>query len=638
MVIAMAVFVFCSVIFLGAVNPSLAFVGISVLGCAGLIWLGGQFLQEEVTLAWSRIDLAVGIFVAYAAVRYTLTPVEYEARLEMIQVICCGAAYFLSSKGIRERDARRLFVWLVAVFALFQSGLGIWQALTKSDFIFNWERPELYNGRGSGTFVCPNHLAGFLEMSLGLIVARAAIVRKEGGSVERSILVKLVLVYVAIMVAMGLITSMSRAGWVAAAIGLVAVLFMGGWQGRQNWLRIVVVMVVLACTAAAFWSFEPVRNYLLRTVAAEGGDQAVALSDPTLGGRTMMWSGTIDMIRQNPLLGTGMGTWQWHYQKVKDYRILSVPDYTHNDYLNLASDYGMLGVFLMSLVFVAFFRHAFKILAGAKSSEDKAFVVGGVSAVVAILIHSWFDFNLHIFGNAVFLATIMGITVGIPLPGSHSRSAAGWQRVAAGVGVLCLFGSIAYLFVPTLRAFHLARKGDEASYDLKYDEAVQHYSDAIRMDPRSPKPLIRQGDIFRDQLAWRVGPGKLRERRDLAAKAVEAYDRALQLNPYLSDVWVSRGRVLELVGTNAEALASYLKAIDVAPVNAYAHFILGQFYREQGESQKAVEAFEKADRYFLFNDPMFQMSQWYEREKLNAAPKIEQTPKENVISNPPTVK
>ena len=173
MVITMAVFVFCSVIFLGAVNPSLAFVGISVLGCAGLIWLGGQFLQEEVTLAWSRMDLAVGIFVAYAAVRYTLTPVEYEARLEMIQVICCGAAYFLSSKGIRERDARRLFVWLVAVFALFQSGLGIWQALTKSDFIFNWERPELYNGRGSGTFVCPNHLAGFLEMSLGLIVARA---------------------------------------------------------------------------------------------------------------------------------------------------------------------------------------------------------------------------------------------------------------------------------------------------------------------------------------------------------------------------------------------------------------------------------------------------------------------------------
>lgn len=337
----------------------------------------------------------------------------------------------------------------------------------------------------------------------------------------------------------------------------------------------------------------------------------------------MMWSGTIEMIRENPLVGTGMGTWQWHYQKIKDYRILSFPNYTHNDYLNLASDYGLIGVILMCGVFVAFFRHAAKVIFSAQSSEDKAFAVGAVSAVVAILTHSWFDFNLHIFGNSALLAVIIGITAGIPIAATSSPSTQNWKRVVAGVALVALWGVTAIIFVPSVKSFYIAGLGDEAKYNLNYDEAVALYAKAIDADPRYPKPFIMQGDIFRDQLAWRVTPGKLKERRDLASKSVFAYDRALELNPLMSDVWVSRGRVFEMTGNEAESLSSYLKAIEVAPVSAYAHFVLGQFYREQGESQKAAEAFEKADRFFLHNDPMFQVSQWYEKEKLKSAPKSE---------------
>jgi O-antigen ligase len=620
MALVMALFAFSLVFFLGAVNPYLASFGMAILAGALVIWVAGQIRREKNNWSWSAMDIATGLFVAYSLFRYKTTSPEYEARLELIQIVCCGIACFLSSKAIRDRDARRLIVLMVGAFALFQSGIGIWQAFTKSDYIFSWERPELYNGRGSGTFVCPNHLAGFLEMSLGLIVARAAIARKEAGTIERSILVKVLLVYVAIMVALGIVTSLSRAGWLSAAFGMVTVLLMGGWRGRQIWLRLVVVVAVFACAAAVFWNLEPIRNYFLKTVVPGDGNQTVSLRDPTLGGRTMMWSGTIDMIRQNPLIGTGMGTWQWHFQKVKDYRILSFPDYTHNDYLNLASDYGIIGVVLMCLVFAAFFRHAFSVIESAQSSEDKAFAVGSVSAVVAILVHSWFDFNLHIFGNSAFLAIIMGTAAGIPLSGSPPRSTPFGQRAVAVGVVLSLLVFVTYLFVPTFRAFQVTRSGDAEKYDLNYEEAVELYVGANRIDPRYPKPSIKRGDIFRDQLAWRVGPGKLRERRDLATKAVQAYDEALRLNPYMSDVWVSRGRVQEMIGNNDEALSSYLKAIDVAPVSAYAHFVLGQFYRERGESQKAVEAFDKADRYFLYNDPMFQMSQWYEKEKLKSAP------------------
>lgn len=142
---------------------------------------------------------------------------------------------------------------------------------------------------------------------------------------------------------------------------------------------------------------------------------------------------------------------------------------------------------------------------------------------------------------------------------------------------------------------------------------------AASIDPKYPRPLIKTGDIYRDQAKWRVGKVKQRERTELAQKAVQSYERALALNPYLSDVWVSKGQVLELMGQDEPALKSFLKAIEIAPVSAYAHFVIGQFYRERGDDEKALQSFEKADKYFLQNDPMFQLNQWDEREKMKAA-------------------
>ena len=78
--------------------------------------------------------------------------------------------------------------------------------------------------------------------------------------------------------------------------------------------------------------------------------------------------------------------------------------------------------------------------------------------------------------------------------------------------------------------------------------------------------------------------------------------------------------MLELVGRDEQALMSFRKAIEIAPVSAYAHFVLGQFYRDRGDDEKALQFLEKADKYFLHNDPMFQLNQGDEREKLKSKP------------------
>lgn len=623
MAVAMALPLFCLVVFLGGVNPLLMAPGLGGLLAAGF-WAGVMCFQADHEYTyWNSLDSAIAAFVAYSIGRYFSSSPEYEARNELIQILSTALSYFVASRGVRNREGRRMFLYALAFFAFFQASLSIWQAFTKSDSILVWERPELYNGRGSGTFVCPNHLAGFLEMCLGLMVARIAIARREGSSTERSVLLKVFFIYIAIMIAIGILTSLSRAGWVAAMGGMMALLFLGGWKRNQALSRLGTITLIFVCVVGVLWSLEPIRNYLIKTVQTGAEGKVISLGDPTMGGRTMMWSGTVDIIRQNPWFGTGMGSWQWVYQKVKDYRLLSFPEYTHNDYLNLASDYGLVGVCLLIIVFVFFFRHAGRVIASTQSSEDRAFAAGAIASVISILIHSWFDFNLHIPSNSAFLAAIMGMTSGITLSSPKSSQGNRWGRFAVAGVMIFVSGILLHFCIPTIRAFQVTRSGDVAKYDLDYETAIATYAHASEIDPRYAKPFIRSGDIFRDQLAWRVGPGKLRERRDLAQKAVESYDRALALNGHLSDVWLSRGRALEQVGSHEEALESYLKAIEVAPVSAFAHFVLGQFHRERGQPGKAVEYFEKANRYFLYNDPMFQVSQWYEKEKLNATPKAE---------------
>jgi tetratricopeptide (TPR) repeat protein len=340
-----------------------------------------------------------------------------------------------------------------------------------------------------------------------------------------------------------------------------------------------------------------------------------------MGGRALMWSGTFKMIRDAPLLGTGVGSWQWFYQRHKDPRIRSEPDYTHNDYLNLTSDYGLVGAGIMLVVFGCFFRHAWRVARAGQTSEQRAFAAGAMTSVIAILAHSWFDFNLHIPSNALLLAGILGFTAAIAdparrVPDKPAPPASRYILGAAMIGI-CVLG--VRFFVPTLLAYHHTDLGNGAKIALNYTAAFAHYERASALDPTYPKPHIKVGEIHLSSANWRRAPAKANERREFAHKAVQAYERALALNPYQAFVLANKGRAHELAGEDELALQSYQRAIAIAPCNAYAHYLLGCYYREHGEEEKALEAFDKAARFFHYADETFSLNYFESFEQRGAA-------------------
>jgi tetratricopeptide (TPR) repeat protein len=174
--------------------------------------------------------------------------------------------------------------------------------------------------------------------------------------------------------------------------------------------------------------------------------------------------------------------------------------------------------------------------------------------------------------------------------------------------VLCVGGIGVHFFLPTLLAFHHTKLGNGAKWELDYDAAFSHYGRASALDPKYPEPHVKTGDIYLSTANWRKGPAKAGDRRSLANKAIPAYERALSLNPLLAYVRVSKARAQELAGEDELALQSYRQAIETSPINAYAYYMLGCYYRDRGQDDQALEAFAKANKYFNYNDPTFQMN------------------------------
>jgi O-antigen ligase len=75
------------------------------------------------------------------------------------------------------------------------------------------------------------------------------------------------------------------------------------------------------------------------------------------GHRFYYWSISINLFKESPLLGAGAGSFRHHLEKTKDPFAAEGHSHTHNEYLTIASQYGLAGLGLfLSLLGIAIYR------------------------------------------------------------------------------------------------------------------------------------------------------------------------------------------------------------------------------------------------------------------------------------------
>jgi len=102
--------------------------------------------------------------------------------------------------------------------------------------------------------------------------------------------------------------------------------------------------------------------------------------------------------------------------------------------------------------------------------------------------------------------------------------------------------------------------------------------------PRSPAPPAR---TFEEWMAQ----GDREQGRARARAALDAYDRAIALEPDRPEAHVARGRALLDLGNPAGAAGAFGRALEINPRYSVADFWLGEAFRRAGRKDEAVSAY-----------------------------------------------
>lgn len=179
---------------------------------------------------------------------------------------------------------------------------------------------KLERGRVHGTLVYPNALAGAVLLLLPLsLVTIAAVTRDQRGSIRAAALGTLLVLGIG-----GLVWSGSKSGWLIALLMAAVGLLRSPW-GRR-WARIA-IPILLALGLLAF-------GLRFQRYFRQGA--------PSVGARMDYWRAAVQTTLERPLTGTGPGTFQRPYARLK------APDaemarLVHNDFLEQFSDSGVPG-------------------------------------------------------------------------------------------------------------------------------------------------------------------------------------------------------------------------------------------------------------------------------------------------------
>jgi len=281
--------------------------------------------------------------------------------------------FFLVVVSVRTREEQRALVWVIAGTAR-----------------------NAYSDSLTGAYVNRNHMAGFLEMAIPVVLAMFL-------TRSRPVEWKIGLVCLALFLVVCQALTLSRGGWAGTAGALVfmaVVLLLKKGFAHKRLVGYLLAGIVV--TAVIVMASTPVVERIITLTQGELEDN--------IAHRRNLWEGTRHMIADNPAAGTGPGTFQVAYPPYQQPGYTVLARYAHNDYLQFTADTGILFIPLMLWLPYLFFRTGFAKFQS-RSRQTSGIALGCMAAVIAILIHSYSDGNLQIPANALLFTSLTALVL-----------------------------------------------------------------------------------------------------------------------------------------------------------------------------------------------------------------------------------
>jgi hypothetical protein len=387
----------------------------------------------------------------------------------------------------------------------------------------------------------------------------------------------------------GLFVTVSRAGWAAAALGLltllVALLFNRDFRLKAI---VAIVIILIPATWLGVKSAKAQQRINKAFTGGKFGDD-----------RFYVWKTATVMWHEHFWTGVGPGLFDTHFRALRPplSQLQVRPDRVHNDYLNVLADWGMIGFSLILVAWGVFWLGVARIWRfvrrandfGSKQSTRAAMVLGACAGMVALLTHISVDFDMHIPAIPILLVTLLAIITG------HWRFAT--ERFWVNPGVLgriaatifCLV-SLVWLGRETYRnvgeQIALSKAERLPETDPSHLKLLQ---EAYAFEANNPQTAFLIGESFR-KLSWSGAAGYEKQ----AQEAITWFNRGIPLNPYDPHCYLGRGMCLHWLGQHDEAWPDFRKIMLLDPNSYYVRAHYGWHFMQ-------FRAWRPAAHWFLYS-------------------------------------
>ena len=324
-----------------------------------------------------------------------------------------------------------------------------------------------------------------------------------------------------------LLLTKSLAGWISLSAGLVIFFIFFNRRVPRRLILILGILILIMPLFILLMRYDMFINF--------------ANQQNTISQRLSFWRSSLEIIKDFPWQGVGIGNFSNIYPKYKEL-IANETRFAHNIFLHTWVELGLLGTLSLILLLFTFIRITLK-------AERNSLNIAAIISCYTFIINNLLDFSFFI----PQVSFILWINLGCITQKSDTLISSSTRNKKLAV-ILFILPAI-YLNIISLIAFSYFQKGD--------------YKKAIAIESFN----------------------------DLYHAAAKDYHKAIELNPY-SPFYHKELALLYLQKNMLDkAIAEFKKASDLYPENIFLHQYLLDLYKKVGDDKKADLEYKKLQEF-----------------------------------------
>ena len=618
-------------------NPpkELAFNILVIIGL--MFWFLKMTAQEEFKITRTPLNLPVLAFMAICSLSLFWSNSPMVSLLELPLFLAGPILYFIVANNVKnECQINRLLAILLFISTI----LGIYGISQYNGIDFSFWKANVGRNQVFGLFGNVNYFAEYMIVPLPLAISLFFATRNR---------TRKILLLVGIL-AMGgsLLLTFTRGSYLAIGISSIFMFLLylvsQGKSFIKKHKKIFILILAIIILITFIFTLPNPLNKPGTTISKI--KKRISISQFTQGysirRRIATWKFTIMMIKDHPLLGSGIGTFKYNslnYQAKffdqENNRSLypyGVADKAHNEYLQLGAEVGMLGLGIFIWLIISYFRYGLRILKKLKDKYKQGILIGLMGGVMAVLIDAIFGFPLHLPATLVLFWLFIGLIISlnyseqeaktVRVKGTQSKAKS--DRTESNIyrfkPLLYLVIILLSLFICVIVARPLVSQiyqyyGVEYAKKADYNTASKNFHEALKWNPYfgmiyyNLGQIISQKGIYTPAIENFEKAGKYMDHPDLPGRLAYLYlkkgqwDKAIsKLKQAISyqkneksmvSLYNDLGNNYMRLGRYRPAEIAFKNAIKINPKYMNAHYGLAGAYLRQNKLEEALEEFKK---------------------------------------------